>query len=163
MNTVLFTLGMGIGATLVSDVWGFARKPLLGVAPPDYALVGRWVGHMPGGRFRHDAIARAPAVRGELMLGWGVHYAVGIAYAALLVLLGGRAWMNTPTLGIALAVGISTVAAPFLLMQPAMGAGFAASRTPRPTAARLQSLLFHTVFGFGLYASAHMLNLLFPT
>ncbi|MDY6982472.1 MAG: DUF2938 family protein, partial [Pseudomonadota bacterium] len=129
MNTVLFTLGVGIGATLLSDVWGFARKPLLGVPPPDYALVGRWIGHMPGGRFHHDAIARAPAVRGEQVLGWAVHYVIGIAYAALLVLVGGRAWMNAPTTGLALAVGIGTVAAPFLLMQPAMGAGFAASRT----------------------------------
>lgn len=162
MNTLLFALGTGIGATLVSDVWGFARKPLLGVPPPDYGLVGRWIGHMPAGRFHHDAIARAPAIHAENMLGWCVHYAIGIAYAALLVLIGGPTWMNAPTLGLAIMVGIVTIAAPFLLMQPAMGAGFAASRTPRPNSARLQSLLFHTVFGLGLYASARMMNLLFP-
>jgi len=56
--------------------------------------------------------------------------------------------------GPALAVGIGTVAAPFFLMQPGMGAGIAASRTPRPNAARLQSLLTHAVFGLGLYVSA---------
>jgi hypothetical protein len=50
-----------------------------------------------------------------------------------------------------LLVGIGTVAAPFLLMQPGMGAGMAASRTPAPNAARLQSLLTHAVFGLGLY------------
>ena len=62
--------------------------------------------------------------------------------------------MARPTLGPALAVGIGTVAAPFFLMQPGMGAGIAASRTPRPNAARLQSLLTHAVFGLGLYVAA---------
>ncbi len=65
-----------------------------------------------------------------------------------------------PTLGPALLVGVGTVAAPFLLMQPGMGAGIAASRTPRPNAARLQSLATHAVFGAGLYAAALVLNLL---
>ena len=50
----------------------------------------------------------------------------------------------------ALTVGIGSVAAPFLLMQPAMGAGIAASRTPRPSAARMRSLVTHGVFGVGL-------------
>ena len=36
-------------------------------------------------------------------------------------------------------------------MQPGMGAGIAASRTPAPNKARLQSLLNHGVFGVGLY------------
>jgi hypothetical protein len=58
------------------------------------------------------------------------------------------------TLGPALALGVATLAAPFLLMQPGMGAGIAASRTPRPGSARLHSLITHAVFGLGLYASA---------
>ena len=45
------------------------------------------------------------------------------------------------------------MAAPFLLMQPGMGAGIAASRTPRPAAARLHSLVMHAMFGLGLYAA----------
>jgi hypothetical protein len=43
-------------------------------------------------------------------------------------------------------------------MQPAMGAGLAARRTPRPQAARLHSLAMHVVFGLGLYASALALH-----
>lgn len=162
MNTLTFTLGIGIGATLVSDLWGFARGPLLGASAPDYALVGRWAGHMRRGTFRHAAIARAQPLRGERMLGWLVHYAVGIAFAGLLVAVGGHAWVEAPTPGPAVAFGIATVAAPFCLMHPAMGAGFVASRTPKPGAARVQSLLFHVVFGLGLYLSARSLNLLFP-
>ena len=54
--------------------------------------------------------------------------------------------------GPAAQLGLGTVVAPFLVMQPAMGAGVAASRTPNPAAARLQSLVTHAVFGLGLYA-----------
>jgi hypothetical protein len=59
-----------------------------------------------------------------------------------------------------LIVGLGSVAAPFLLMQPGMGAGIAASRTPRPTAARLRSLVTHGIFGLGLYATGWVTCLL---
>ena len=62
-----------------------------------------------------------------------------------------RAWAARPTLPPALIVGIATVAAPFLILQPGMGAGIAASRTPKPGVARLRSLMAHASFGVGLY------------
>ncbi|MCC6194030.1 MAG: DUF2938 family protein, partial [Burkholderiales bacterium] len=60
----------------------------------------------------------------------------------------------------AMIVGIASVAAPFLVMQPGMGAGIAASRTPRPAAARVQSLLTHAIFGLGLWAAGSLTSLL---
>jgi len=141
----------GIGATLVMDAWTLCRKRMFGIAPPDYALVGRWFAHMIHGRFRHEAIAAAAAVPGETGIGWTAHYLTGLGFAALLPVLWGEAWLRQPALGPALLVGICTVAAPFLLMQPGMGAGIAASRTRHPAAARLHSLLTHGVFGIGLY------------
>ena len=145
---------IGAGATAATDLWAIARKRLLGVPAPNYGLVGRWIAHMPRGRFRHDSIAAAPPVGGERLVGWTAHYLIGIAFAAILPGIWGTAWIQNPTIGPALAVGIGTVAAPFLVMQPGMGAGIAASRTPRPASARLQSLLMHAIFGLGLYASA---------
>lgn len=153
MTFLLFTLLIGIGATAVTDLWAIARQGLLRVPPPDYGLVGRWLAHMPRGRFRHDSIAAAQRVRHERLIGWAAHYLIGIAFAAMLLGVRGLEWIRNPTLVPALAVGICTVAAPFLLMQPAMGAGFAASRTKRPNAARLQSLATHAIFGLGLYAA----------
>jgi hypothetical protein len=47
-------------------------------------------------------------------------------------------------------------------MQPGMGAGIAASRTPRPAAARMQSLVTHTIFGIGLYAGGWVASALRP-
>jgi hypothetical protein len=37
-----------------------------------------------------------------------------------------------------------------------MGAGVAASRTPRPGVARVQSVITHGIFGIGLYLAAKM-------
>jgi hypothetical protein len=150
LASILFT---GIGATAVMDLCGIARKPLLGAPPPDYGLVGRWVAHMRHGRFRHDAITKASPVRGERLLGWTAHYLTGIAFAAVLIGFQGQAWLVHPTLAPAIVVGIGTVLAPYLIMQPGMGAGIAASRTPRPRTARLQTLLTHTFFGVGLYVA----------
>lgn len=161
MNCLLFTLYVGIGATAVMDLWGLARKPLLGIAPPNYALVGRWIAYMTHGRFRHDSIAASAPVRGEHIIGWTVHYLTGIAFAAMLIGIWGAAWVRQPTIGPALAVGIGAVAAPFFLMQPGMGAGIAASRTPRPASARLQSLITHGVFGLGLYAAGQVVHLVY--
>lgn len=147
---------VGIGATALIDAWAVARRRLMGVALPDYGLVGRWIAWMPRGRFRHERIGATPAVRGERLVGWTAHYAIGVGFAVLLLALRGREWFQHPTIGPALGVGIATVAAPFLLMQPGMGAGIAASRTPRPNAARLQSIVTHAIFGLGLYLAARL-------
>lgn len=158
MNEIASAVIIGIGATLVIDAWGLVRKKLLGIPPADYALVGRWLGHMTQGRFRHERIVAARPIPAEALLGWGAHYLIGVVFALLLVAMCGAEWLRQPTLLPALAWGLVTVAAPFLLMQPGMGAGVAASRTPRPNAARLQSLITHSVFGLGLYGSALVLN-----
>jgi hypothetical protein len=160
MEYVVCAVLIGAGATLVMDLWGIVRKRLLGIPAPDYGLVGRWLVYLTRGRFRHDSIAASPAVEGEGVIGWAAHYLIGIAYAALLLAIWGFAWVRHPTIGPALLVGIGTVVFPLFLMQPGMGAGIAASRTPRPNAARVQSLVTHAVFGVGLYASGWVMNLL---
>ena len=123
-------------------------------------MLGRWTGGLARGRFVHRSIAASEPVRGELPLGWGAHYAIGIAFAFLLVAVWGVTWARNPTLAPALIVGIGTIVAPLFILQPGMGLGIAASKAPRPWIARLRSLATHTVFGFGLYLSARLLALL---
>ena len=154
MQYSIHAMLIGAGATLVMDLWGIARTRLLHVPSMSYGLVGRWLAWLPRGRFRHTPIATSPPVRGELLIGWTAHYAIGVAFAAALLAIFGLDWACSPTLGAALIVGIITVAAPFLVMQPGMGAGIAARRTPKPAAARLNSLLTHAIFGLGLYLAA---------
>ena len=160
MNNLIFTLIIGIGATAVMDLWGVLRKPLLGIAPPNYGLVGRWIAHMSRGRFRHESIAASSSMYGERIIGWTAHYLIGIAFAALLISIWGIEWVRHPMIGLAIAIGVGTVAIPFLIMQPGMGAGIAASRTPHPVSARVQSLITHVVFGLGLYATGWVIHFL---
>ena len=160
MDYLVSAVLIGAGATAVMDLWTVARQRLLGIPAFDYGLVGRWLVHMTRGRFRHERIAAAAPVPAERAIGWTAHYLIGIAFAAVLLVVSGIGWARSPTLVPALAVGIGSVVAPFFLMQPGMGAGVAASRMPRPNAARVQSVVTHTIFGLGLYVAALMTNLL---
>lgn len=150
---------LGVGATLILDGWSLVLQKALGVPFPDYPMIGRWVGHFGKLQFRHKSMAGAAPISGEGLIGWTTHYVIGVGYAALLVVVSGRSWLTAPTLGPALILGLATIAAPFFVMQPAMGAGFAASKTPRPWLVRARSLAAHLAFGIGLYVSALALTM----
>lgn len=156
MDSLTQSVLVGIGATALLDLWTLARRAMTGTPVPDYGLVGRWFGYMARGRFRHEAIAATPAFPHEMAIGWTAHYVIGIAYAWILLALAGP----RPALWASLAFGVATVLAPFLLMQPGMGAGIAARRTPNPRVARLRSLNVHAVFGLSLYLAALAVSLL---
>lgn len=159
IDEVSRVIAVGVAATMVMDVWTAALKGL-GVPTLDYALVGRWAGHLRHGRLAHASIGKATPIHGELPLGWVIHYAVGIVFATLLIGICGIGWLRDPLLGPALAMGLGTVAIPLFVMQPAMGAGIASSRMPTPVKNVLRSLATHAVFGCGLYLSAAGLNLI---
>ena len=150
----LGTLAIGIGATLLMDLWNLSLKRALSIPSLDYRLLGRWLRHMPGGTFRHASISSAPERSFECAVGWIAHYTIGVVFALVFVVLTSGDWLARPTLLPALIYGMSTVVFPFFIMQPSLGFGIAASRTPNPTQARLKSLATHTVFGVGLYVCA---------
>lgn len=147
----------GIGATVVMDIGSIIQRALK-MPTLDYAMVGRWAGHLGRGQWAHQNIGKAPAIAGESALGWGIHYLTGVVFAILLMAIEGLDWFSAPTLLPAVLVGTLTVIVPFLVMQPAMGAGIAASRTPTPWNNRLRSVLNHAIFGAGLYFSATLIQ-----
>jgi hypothetical protein len=71
--------------------------------------------------------------------------------------LGGASWIDAPTLGPAMLVAMATVLAPWLVMQPAMGLGIAASRSANPATTRVRNLATHAVYGIGMYGAAVVL------
>ena len=156
LQDILRIFLVGIGATAVLDAWLMVLRRL-GIPVLRIEFIGRWVGHFQHGRFAHAAIAQSAAVPGERALGWIAHYAIGIAFALLLAGLQGVAWLQAPTPLPAVAVGLVTALVPLCVMQPAMGAGFASSKTPTPLRNTLRSVANHAVFGLGLYVSAVLL------
>ena len=151
---ILPAIAIGIGATLVMDLWNLFLKRTFGIPSLSYCLLGRWLRHMPGGTLRHASITAAPRKPLECTVGWIAHYTIGIVFALGLVVLTSGDWLARPRLLPALLYGVGTLVFPFFILQPSFGLGIAASRTPSPTRARLKSLATHTVFGVGLYVCA---------
>ena len=154
MTFIFATIFIGIGATVVFDLWCFGICKVQNVAVPDWRHAGRWFGHVAQGRLRHDDIATAVPLANEQAIGWIGHYAIGLLYAAVLVAWQGQTWLTTPTLSPALFIGIITVLAGWLIMSPGMGNGIAAARAKFPWKTRGLQLLAHIIFGLGLWASA---------
>lgn len=144
---------IGLVATACLDTWAAIAKHILKLPTADWAMVGRWFGHMPRGVFLHQPISRAAPVRNELTLGWIGHYLIGVLYGTTYVYIVRFALDGEPSLISGLGFGIATLFAPWLIMQPAMGAGVFASRTPRPAVVRLMNISMHALFGVSLYVA----------
>ena len=130
---LLLAVAVGAGATLGMDLWNLMLKRVFGIPSLNLCLLGRWVLHMPEGRFRHASIAAAEPKPHECPVGWMAHYATGVVFAVVFVFsVAPEAWLARPTLWPALLYGIVTVVFPLFVMQPAFGLGMASSRAPRP-------------------------------
>ena len=154
IESIVAAVAVGLGATLVMDLWTVFLKRVFDVPLPNYCFVGRWLRHMTDGVFKHSSIAAAAEKPAECAIGWIAHYAIGALFALALVALTTPQWLQSPTLMPALIFGIVTVGMPLFIMHPSFGLGLAASKAPNPMQARLRSLMNHVVFGVGLYVSA---------
>jgi hypothetical protein len=155
---VLGGIAIGVGATLVMDLWNLFLRRAFGIPSLDYCLLGRWVRHIPEGTIRHASIRAAAPKPGECTVGWVTHYSIGVVLGLGFVALVPGEWLMRPTALPALLYGVATVVFPFFVLQPSLGLGVASARTPNPARARLKSLATHIVFGIGLYLWALVLS-----
>ena len=158
LEMIVRTVLIGAGATLLLDLWAQALQRIVGWPAPNWAMPGRWVGHLPRGRLVHDDIALAEPIPNERAIGWIFHYAVGILFAAVLLAIWGFDWARNPTFMPALIVGLVTVGCGWFILQPGMGAGIAASKKPNANRIRLMNILGHVVFAIGLYGTALLIR-----
>lgn len=142
---------MGIFATLLIDLWALVVKHGFKQATTDWGMAGRWFAYLPRGVFIHQPIGKTDPVSHERIIGWSVHYAIGVIYAWLYIIIITDGLSMQPALASAVVFGIATVLAPWFIMQPGMGMGVLARKTPNPNTKRLVSLSMHAIFGSGLY------------
>jgi len=142
---------IGVIATIGMDIWAVIVKHVLRLPTADWAMVGRWFGHMPRGVFVHHPVSGAAPIANELAIGWIGHYVTGVVYGLAYLYIVQVLLSSSPSLISALVFGLVTLVAPWFIMQPAMGAGVFATRTPRPSVMRLVNLSMHAVFGAALY------------
>ena len=155
MESHAFIVGMIVGvlATLTMDVVAVIalRLGIAGRGPrrtgPD--LIGRWVGYLLRGKFRHTDILQTPPLRGELVLGFAAHYLIGIVltlvYLGLLIVA-----HATPTALSAILYGTATTVLPWFLMFPSQGMGWLGWDAPGDVHLARASLFNHVVFGLGI-------------
>lgn len=158
---MLETLGLavliGLGGTVLLDVWNLLLNRTLGQPLPPWHLIGRWFAGLPRGQLVHrQGISSSAPVRGELAIGWCMHYVVGISFALVLLLIWGLEWAAMPTFGPALLVGLVTVGAGWFILQPGLGVGVACSNAPNPGLARMNNVVGHVVFALGMYLAARL-------
>lgn len=157
-HLILIGALIGIGGTVAMDVWAIILWKLFGQNAPNWAPVGRWTWHLRRGVVFHDGIGNAEPYANEQALGWAFHYFVGIVYGIVLAVFMGDAWLAAPTFLPAFVWGIITVGAGWFLLHPGLGLGWAASKTPNPTKARIMNLVGHTVFALGMWGTALLLR-----
>ena len=155
MESRVFIVGLivGILATITMDVVAVIAVRL-GIAGrgsrrtgPD--LIGRWIGYLLRGKFRHANILETPPLRGELVLGLAAHYAIGIVltlvYLRLLIVV-----QATPTALSAILYGTATTVFPWFLMFPSQGMGWRGRDAPGDAHLVGVSLFNHVIFGLGI-------------
>lgn len=147
-------VAMGVGGTVFMDIWAIVLHRAFGQPAANWGPVGRWFWHLPKGTVFHDSIAIAEPHANEVAIGWIAHYAVGILYGVLLALIVPPGWFAAPTFLLPFIVGIVTVAAGWFLLQPGLGIGWAASKTPNPNKVRALNLVAHTIFALGMFVTA---------
>ena len=147
------TVLIGLGATAMVDVFTFILSQFTHKSH-GIQYIGRWSAYLFRGELCHDTIADAPSLAHEMLLGWVVHYAVGVVFAFCLVGLFGKRWLAEPALPPALVVGSTTLFFPICILQPAMGFGIAFSKVPHGGFLLLKIIAIHAVYGVGLYLLA---------
>lgn len=141
----------GVVVTLFYDIWGEILSKVSSLPKANWAMVGRWFGYMARGRFRHENIANADPVSGELILGWFMHYITGIVYLVIFTLMLGPEWIYHPNIVLSLGFGWITMLPGWFWMSPCMGKGIASAASESPVRSRLTQFAGHTVFGMAIY------------
>ncbi len=148
--SVFQILVVGIGACATFDFWQRIFHWLTRIPPSNWAIVGRWaVGLMTMGQlFARDIEAQSER-KNELAVGWIVHYAVAVGYAAIYEFLMS---VGVITIGIVdgLLFGLTSVLVPWLVFLPCLGKGVMARLTPNPLLACSLALMMHLLFGLSI-------------
>ncbi|PUB13088.1 DUF2938 family protein [Yoonia sediminilitoris] len=125
---------------------------------PNWAMPGCGFAHLFKGKMFHEDIEQADEASGELVLGWLLHYGVGVIYGIVFLLIVGSTWLMEPDFLTAGIYAMETIAAGWFILQPGMGLGGAASNTPTPWKSRGLGLIAHTAFGLGLWGSGLLIG-----
>lgn len=152
MLLIVNSIIIGVLSTIFMDVVAWLREKICQITPLNYAFIGRWCLSWKDGQFIHKNITQSPSRKFEAVIGWCIHYFIGIFWAYLYLILN-LYYSFESFFAYTLIFSLCTTFAPFLIVQPALGFGFFATNTPAPLVSIKNSLIAHAFFGLGLYLS----------
>jgi len=154
-NLIYFCLFVGVGSTILLDLWVTLVEKATSIPPTNWGIVGRWIIGIPNGHWTLDTSVNHEPTVTEKVLGWLFHYIVGIAYAVLIILLFGAGFIDSPSIMPVIIVGLilSTLAGLAILM-PALGGGFMGRLIPNWFATFIYLVIAHAIFAIGQYGFA---------
>lgn len=153
------SLLIGVFATAALDLWNILLNRTGGFPLPNWSFIGRWFMQTLSGRPYQPDIAGVPAHPNETAIGWAFHYAVGVAFAAALLLIW-PGWARNPTFWPPMIVGWVTIGCGWFILAPLLGGGMAHSRKADATTPRLLNIAAHTVFGLAMWIAGLALQAL---
>jgi len=151
MELIFKIIFLGLVATVAIDIWATFSNKVLKFSRTNWAMVGRWLGHIPNGKLTHNAINSSLKIKHENVLGWLFHYFIGILYAGFYITLITIYQADEPSVLSAWLFGLATIISPWFIMQPSLGMGICASKAEKPNIVRLQNFVIHSIFGLALY------------
>ena len=141
----------GIIATLLFDIFQISLTFAYGVNKAKWDLAGRYFIGISKGKYIQEDLDGEPVEQNELFIGYVVHYLIGVIYGLIYVIINSLL-LSEPSLLLALVIGFLTVLGSWCLMMPyAYNLGFFGSKIEEQKQIIVQNLLFHFVFGVGLF------------
>ena len=141
----------GIIATLLFDLFQISLTFAYGINKAKWNLAGRYFAGVSKGKYFQEDIDNEPTVKNELFIGYVVHYLIGIIFGLTYVIINSL-FLPEPSLTLALIFGFFTVLGGWCIMMPyAYNIGFFASKKEDQKQILVQNLLFHFIFGIGLF------------
>ena len=138
---------VGLGACVIFDVWQQIFHRVTSIPPSDWSMVGRWaINLVTSSQLVTHNLESQPERKGELWVGWLVHYIIAIIYAAIFMLLMEAHILNAEFAD-GLLYGVVSVVVPWLFFMPCLGKGVMGRLTPNPMLVCGLALMMHSIFG----------------
>ncbi|HYH95635.1 DUF2938 family protein [Hyalangium sp.] len=141
---------VGMCATLLMDLLNFLGAKLELVAQFRPSMLGRWVTRLVRGEFLLADIRKAPAAKGELVIGELTHYLIGGTLAVFFVLLAQATGLPVTNIVFAIIYGVFTSVFAWFVLFPSYGFGVMGKKGPPHMKPLKTSLYGHFNFGLGL-------------
>jgi hypothetical protein len=150
MDLVVTGVVAGVLGTLIMDSLNLLCARTGMISKIDVRMIGRMAVGWTRGRFRYGHPSEVEPVANEMLYGYVMHYAIGVALAVPYVLGWNFLVGGPPSPVWSIAYGVVTTVASWFFVLPSMGLGAFGRRSPEGIKLAISSLANHLFYGVGI-------------